>query len=84
MAHSELNPVAPIPLHLTGTIAENIGYGRGMLCSQADIERAARAAHAHDFIAALPEGYATAVGERGSLLSGAARSGACWPGAGVG
>jgi ABC-type protease/lipase transport system fused ATPase/permease subunit len=49
------------------------GYGRGMRCSQAEIEAAARAAHAHDFIAALPEGYATVVGEAGSLLSGGQR-----------
>lgn len=37
-----------------------------------DIERAARAANAHDFISALPDGYNTMVGERGSLLSGMA------------
>ena len=44
-----------------------------MQCSQAEIEAAAAAANAHDFIAALPEGYATVVGEAGSLLSGGQR-----------
>src|SRR5262249_19233125 len=41
-----------------GTIAENIGYGRPG-ASQAEIEEAARQANAHDFIAAMPAGYAT-------------------------
>ena len=40
---------------------------------QADIERAARMAQAHEFIAALPDGYATPVGERGVKLSGGQR-----------
>jgi ABC-type multidrug transport system fused ATPase/permease subunit len=44
-----------------------------MQCSQAEIEAAARAANAHEFIAALPDGYATVVGEAGSLLSGGQR-----------
>jgi ABC-type uncharacterized transport system ATPase component len=44
-----------------------------MQCSQAEIEAAARAANAHEFISALPEGYATVVGEAGSLLSGGQR-----------
>lgn len=67
-----------LPHHFAGTVAENIGFGSGMRCSQQDIERAARAANAHDFIAALPEGYATVVGERGSLLSGGWTGGSLW------
>ena len=54
------------------TIGYNIGYGKPG-ATQADIERAARMAQAHDFIAALPEGYATPVGERGVKLSGGQR-----------
>ena len=56
-----------------GTIAENIGYGRYGGCSQADIEAAARAANAAEFIERLPEGYSTLVGDRGALLSGGQR-----------
>jgi subfamily B ATP-binding cassette protein MsbA len=51
------------------SIAYNIAYGRPGATS-VEVERAARQAQAHDFIAALPEGYATPVGERGVKLSG--------------
>jgi ATP-binding cassette, subfamily B, bacterial MsbA len=51
------------------TIAHNIAYGR-QDSSLADIEAAARKAHAHDFITALPQGYDTFVGDRGLRLSG--------------
>jgi ATP-binding cassette, subfamily B, bacterial MsbA len=51
------------------SVEYNIAYGRPG-ATRADIERAARQAQAHDFIAALPEGYATSVGERGVKLSG--------------
>ncbi len=51
------------------TIGYNIAYGRPG-ASQEEIEAAARAARIHDFIAALPAGYATQVGERGLKLSG--------------
>ena len=54
------------------TIAYNIGYGRPG-ATQAQIEHAARLAQAHDFIAALPQGYGTPVGERGVKLSGGQR-----------
>ena len=54
------------------SIGYNIAYGRTG-ASQADIERAARMAQAHEFIAALPDGYATPVGERGIKLSGGQR-----------
>ena len=55
-----------------GTVRENIAYGRAD-ASDEEIERAARAADAHDFIAALPDGYDTAIGERGRRLSGGQR-----------
>jgi ATP-binding cassette, subfamily B, bacterial len=51
---------------------ENIRYGRPD-ASDAEVEAAARAAYAHDFIAALPEGYDTYLGERGVRLSGGQR-----------
>ncbi|MBK8045799.1 MAG: ATP-binding cassette domain-containing protein [Anaerolineales bacterium] len=53
----------------TGTIAENIAFGRPD-AGQEEIEEAARAAAAHDFIASFPDGYTTPVGERGATLSG--------------
>ena len=59
-------------LLFSGTVAENILYGRPG-ASQAEVEAAARAANAHDFIAELPQGYATRVGERGVKLSGGQR-----------
>jgi ATP-binding cassette subfamily B protein len=52
-----------------GTVAENIAYGRPG-ASRAEIIDAARRAHAHDFIMALPEGYDTDIGQRGVKLSG--------------
>ncbi|HYE30369.1 MAG TPA: ABC transporter ATP-binding protein [Methylomirabilota bacterium] len=54
------------------TVAENIGLGKPG-ATQQEIEDAARAAHAHDFIRALPNGYQTRVGERGVMLSGGQR-----------
>jgi ATP-binding cassette subfamily B protein len=51
------------------TIEYNIAYGRPG-ASRAEVEQAARAARIHDFIAATPKGYETAVGERGLKLSG--------------
>jgi len=54
------------------TIAENIRYGR-LEATDDEVERAARAANAHDFIAALPDGYDAEVGERGVKLSGGQR-----------
>jgi ATP-binding cassette subfamily B protein len=55
-----------------GTARENIAYGREG-ATDAEIEAAARNANAHDFIAALPEGYASYLGERGAKLSGGQR-----------
>jgi ATP-binding cassette subfamily B protein len=54
------------------TIIENIRYGQPG-ASDADVEAAARAAHAHDFIMDLPDQYDTLVGERGVRLSGGQR-----------
>ena len=54
------------------TIATNIAYGLPAATRQ-EIEAAARAAHAHDFIVNLPEGYDTTIGERGQRLSGGQR-----------
>jgi ABC-type multidrug transport system fused ATPase/permease subunit len=54
------------------TIAENIAYGNP-IAGPANILAAARAAHADEFIRALPEGYETVVGERGATLSGGQR-----------
>ena len=51
------------------TIFYNIRYGRTS-ASREEVERAARAAHIHDFITAMPDGYETEVGERGLKLSG--------------
>ncbi len=56
----------------TGTIRENIRMGRGD-ATDAEVEDAARAANAHDFIMEQPDGYETVVGERGGTLSGGQR-----------
>jgi ABC transporter fused permease/ATP-binding protein len=61
--------VAQEPILFSSSIADNIRYGRAG-ASDAEIEAAARAANAHDFIRRFPEGYATLVGERGVQLSG--------------
>jgi subfamily B ATP-binding cassette protein MsbA len=55
-----------------GTVAENIRYGR-LDATDAEVEAAARAANAHDFISALEAGYETPVGDRGQRLSGGQR-----------
>ena len=65
-----LVPQEPLLFHRT--LAENIAYGRPG-ASHTDVERAARQAHAHDFIMRLEDGYATLVGERGVKLSGGER-----------
>ncbi len=52
----------------SGTVAENIAFGRPH-ASQAEIEAAAQAANVHEFITTLPQGYATQLGERGAPLS---------------
>jgi ABC-type multidrug transport system fused ATPase/permease subunit len=56
----------------SGTVADNIRFGRPG-ATDAEVEAAARSLGAHDFIAALPEGYATPVSNRGGLLSAGQR-----------
>ncbi len=63
-------PQEPVLFHRS--LAENIAYARPGAGLE-EIERAARLANAHDFIARLPKGYATLVGERGVKLSGGER-----------
>jgi ATP-binding cassette subfamily B protein/subfamily B ATP-binding cassette protein MsbA len=60
------------PFLLAATVAENIAFGRPD-AARAEIEAAARTANAHDFIARLPQGYDTEIGERGATLSGGER-----------
>jgi ATP-binding cassette subfamily B protein len=57
------------PVIFAASARENIRFGR-LDASDAEVEAAARAAAAHDFIAALPQGYDSFVGERGVMLSG--------------
>jgi ATP-binding cassette, subfamily B, bacterial len=61
--------VAQEPLMMAGSIRENIRYGR-LDATDLDVERAARAADAHEFITARPAGYDNALGEGGQGLSG--------------
>ncbi|RJE80778.1 ABC transporter transmembrane domain-containing protein [Paracoccus sp. JM45] len=60
------------PVIFAASAAENIRLGKPE-ASDAQVQAAAQAAHAHDFIAALPDGYDTALGERGVMLSGGQR-----------
>ena len=61
--------VAQQVMLFNASIAENIAYGRAD-ATAAQIEAAARAARAHEFVSALPQGYATVVGDQGVRLSG--------------
>jgi ATP-binding cassette subfamily B protein len=56
----------------SGTVAENIAYGQDRF-DLAEVEKAAKIANAHSFISALPKGYQTMLGERGTNLSGGQR-----------
>ena len=64
--------VPQTPSLFLGTLEENIRIGRTG-ATRGEIEAAAKKAFAHDFIAAMPDGYETSVGERGDLLSGGQR-----------
>jgi ATP-binding cassette subfamily B protein/ATP-binding cassette subfamily C protein/ATP-binding cassette subfamily B multidrug efflux pump len=64
---AEVGLVPQDPFLLAASARENIDMGRGL--SQESIEQAARAAHAHDFISAMEQGYDTELGEGGSRLS---------------
>jgi len=60
------------PMLLQGTIADNLRYGR-LHATASEIEAAARAAHVHNFVSALPAGYDTVLAEDGGGLSGGER-----------
>lgn len=65
---AQIGLVQQEPFLFNGTVGENIAYG-DLAADDAAIEKAARAAKAHEFIAELPEGYHTWIGERGVKLS---------------
>lgn len=67
--HAAIGVVPQDTVLFNDTIRYNIAYGRGD-ATQDEIEAAARSAQIHDFILSLPDGYDTAVGERGLKLSG--------------
>jgi ABC-type multidrug transport system fused ATPase/permease subunit len=68
----QISIVLQEPLLFSGTIGENIRYGR-LEATDEELAEAARAANAHDFIRKLPKGYETRIGERGAQLSGGER-----------
>jgi ATP-binding cassette subfamily B protein len=69
-SHIAYVPQEPLLFHRS--VAENIGYGKPS-ATRAEIQRAAKLAHAHEFVIDLPQGYDTMVGERGVKLSGGQR-----------
>ena len=69
---SQIGLVLQEPFLFFGTIADNIAYGKPG-ATREDIVAAARAAHAHEFILRMPQGYDSLVGERGQGLSGGER-----------
>jgi ATP-binding cassette subfamily B protein len=73
--HSLRSQIGIVPQHvllLNGSVRDNIGYGK-LDASTPDIENAASAAQAHEFIARLPRGYDTLIGDQGVRLSGGQR-----------
>jgi ATP-binding cassette subfamily C protein CydCD len=70
--HDSIAVVAQDAALFHGTIAENLRLGRPDATDE-DLQAAARAANAHDFIMAMQDGYATLIGERGARLSGGQR-----------
>jgi ATP-binding cassette subfamily B protein len=68
----EIGVIAQDAFLFSATVHENISFGR-VDATDADVERAARLAQAHEFISALPNGYDTVIGERGITLSGGQR-----------
>jgi ATP-binding cassette subfamily B protein len=69
---SQIGVVLQEGMLFSDSVRDNIAFGK-LGASLADIERAARAANAHEFILALPQGYDTPIGERGCKLSGGER-----------
>jgi subfamily B ATP-binding cassette protein MsbA len=69
---AQIGLVPQEPMLFAGTVRDNLLYGDPS-ADQARLEEAARSAHAHDFIMGYPDGYDTAVGERGVTLSGGQR-----------
>jgi len=68
----QMGIVSQEALLIYGTVRDNIAYGKPGVTDET-IEAAAQAAHAHEFITALPQGYDTLIGERGVKLSGGQR-----------
>ncbi len=73
---AQIGLVTQEPILFNDSIYSNVACGRPG-ASGDEIREAAKAAHAHDFITALPEGYQTRVGERGLMLSGGERQRIC-------
>jgi ABC-type multidrug transport system fused ATPase/permease subunit len=68
----EIGVIAQDPFLFSATVRENIAFGRPEATDD-DVRRAAELAQAHEFIATLPDGYDTVIGERGITLSGGQR-----------
>ena len=68
----EIAIVAQDPFLFSATVFENIAFGKPG-ATQEEVEHAARLAQAHEFVAELPDGYETVIGERGITLSGGQR-----------
>jgi ATP-binding cassette subfamily B protein len=68
----EIGVISQDPFLFSATVRENIAFGV-LAASDEEVERAARAAQADEFIAELPQGYETVIGERGITLSGGQR-----------
>lgn len=69
---SQIGVISQDPFLFSDTVRENIAFGVGGATDE-QVEKAARLAQAHEFIAKLPEGYDTVIGERGITLSGGQR-----------
>ncbi|MFN7134085.1 MAG: ATP-binding cassette domain-containing protein, partial [Myxococcales bacterium] len=65
----QIGVVSQEPILFSTSVAENIRYGR-VNATDEEVEAAAKAANAHDFVSKFPDGYRTLVGERGVQLSG--------------